>query len=141
MIKLRAILAEIALVKQTPTDNYLRKEMVKALGTPPQYTDGEKNGSKSSEYLTTLQDWAKQHIPEHGVLLDIPQRKLYKADAKTETMQGIYHFDDEYESFEDFLEDHFDPPEIILIHSGQLARYIFGDDIADRIVIPGRNKS
>ena len=141
MIKLKTLLSEIALVKQTPADNYLRKEMAKALGTPPPYSGGEQNGPAFVEYLTTLQDWAKQHIPEHGVLLDIPAKKLYKADAKTETMQGIYHFDDEYESFEDFVEDHFEPPEIVLILSSQLARYIFGDDIAKRIVIPGRNKS
>ena len=141
MIKLKTLLSEIALVKQTPADNYLRKEMAKAIGTPPAYTGSKEDKKAFGDYLEQLEVWAKQHIPEHGVLLDIPGKKLYKADAKTETMQGVFHFDDEYESFEDFVEDHFEPPQMVLIYSSQLARYVFGDDIATRIVIPGRNNS
>ena len=134
-------MSEIALVKQTPADNYLRKELTKAIGTPPPYTGGKEDKKAYGEYLEQLEVWAKQHIPEHGVLLDIPGKKLYTADAKAETTQGIFHFDDEYESFEDFVEDHFEPPRVVLIHSSQLARYVFGEDIANRIVIPGRNNS
>jgi hypothetical protein len=141
MIKLKTLLTEIALAKQTPVDNYLRQEMAKAIGVPPKYTGGKEDRKAFGEYLEQLEVWAKQHIPEHGVLLDIPDKKLYTADAKTAKMQGIYHFDDEYESFEDFVEDHFEPPDKVLIYSSQLARYVFGDDIATRIVIPGRNNS
>jgi hypothetical protein len=141
MIKLKTLLAEIALAKHTPFDNYLGQAIVQVFGTPPKYTGDQTDKKAFGDYLEGLEVWAKQHIPEHGVLLDIPHKKLYKADAKTESMQGIFHFDDEYESFEDFLDDHFEAPELVLIHSSQLARYVFGEDIATRIVIPGRNNS
>lgn len=138
MIKLKSLLPEIALVNKNTGDEFLRKQITKAIGTPPVYSGKEQNGPEFGEYLTTLQDWAKQKIPEYGVLLDVPNGKLYKATAETEKKVGIYHFDDDYESFESFVDDHFDEPEIILIHTGQLARYLFGTDVANRIVIPGR---
>ncbi len=138
MIKLQTLLSEIALAKHTPIDDYLREEMLRVIGTPPKFTGNREDKIAWGEYLTQLQDWAEQHIPEHGVLLDIPESKIYKGTPDMKNAQGVFHFDDEYESFEDLVEDHFQPPTIVLVYPGQLARYVMGADVANRIVIPGR---
>ena len=138
MIKLKTLLGEIALANHSPMDIALGKAMVQSLKPPAPFSGNREDKQEWMKYLQSLQEWAKQHIPPHGIILDIGQEKLYKASEDPRPESKFYLFSDDYESYEDFIEDQFNTPDVVWISTGQIARYLFGEDIADRIVIPGR---
>jgi hypothetical protein len=141
MIKLKPLLSEIAMAKSSKLDNQL-KSAIRSNLKPPATIEAPQDGldkTRFMEYLQEIQDWSAKNIPEHGMLLTISKGKLYKTTKDFSDRDEVYEFTDDYETFEDFLEDyeghHLD---WVAISTGQIARYLFGADIAGRIVIPGR---
>lgn len=129
------VLNEIAIADEYDNsyDAQLKPYVVGVYDRPPVFEGDRNDKAQFGQYLRQVQDWAARNLDEVHTSSTFDLKSLRWVDAEPEAI-----FDDSYRTFDDFVEDQIHPVRYIRISPGHIARYVLGEDIAPRVVIPGR---